>query len=110
MIDGLVHALGMAFAMGWEILWPLILGFTLSAAVQAVVSHREMSRLLPDDRPRSIATALLLGAASSLGQRRHRAHTPPWHSRARCSARAPISPRPWRSSWLPQIWYSNSAL
>jgi uncharacterized protein len=65
MIDGLVHALGMAFAMGWEILWPLILGFTLSAVVQAVVSHREMSRLLPDDRPRSIATALLLGAASS---------------------------------------------
>jgi uncharacterized protein len=58
MIDGLVHALGMAFAMGWEILWPLILGFTLSAVVQAVVSHREMSRLLPDDRPRSIATAL----------------------------------------------------
>jgi hypothetical protein len=35
--------------MGWEILWPLILGFTLSAVVQAVVSHREMARLLPDD-------------------------------------------------------------
>jgi hypothetical protein len=33
--------------------------------VQAVVSHREMARLLPDDRPRSIATALALGAASS---------------------------------------------
>jgi len=55
----------MAFAMGWEILWPLILGFALSAVVQAVVSHREMARLLPDDRPRSIATALALGAASS---------------------------------------------
>ena len=55
----------MAAAMGWEILWPLILGFALSAAVQAVVSHRQMSRLLPDDRPRSIATALALGAASS---------------------------------------------
>jgi uncharacterized membrane protein YraQ (UPF0718 family) len=65
MIDAIGHALGMAFAMGWEILWPLILGFTLSAVVQAVVSHREMSRLLPDDRPRSIATALALGAASS---------------------------------------------
>jgi hypothetical protein len=65
MIDGLLDALSMAFAMGWEILWPLILGFALSAVVQAVVSHREMSRLLPDDRPRSIATALLLGAASS---------------------------------------------
>jgi uncharacterized membrane protein YraQ (UPF0718 family) len=55
----------MAFAMGWEILWPLILGFALSAVVQAVVSHRQMSRLLPDDRPGSIATALALGAASS---------------------------------------------
>lgn len=65
MIDALAHALGMGFAMGWEILWPLILGFFLSAVVQPVVSHREMSRLLPDDRPRSIATALMLGAASS---------------------------------------------
>jgi len=51
--------------MGWQILWPLVLGFALSAVVQAVVSHREMARLLPDDRPRSIATALALGAASS---------------------------------------------
>src|SRR5260221_12770925 len=65
MIDALAHALSMAFAMGWEILWPLILGFFLSAVVQAVVSHREMSRLLPDDRPRAIAIALALGAASS---------------------------------------------
>src|SRR2546430_4252202 len=65
MTELIMHALGMAFAMGWEILWPLILGFTLSAIVQAVVSHREMARLLPDDRPRSIATALALGAASS---------------------------------------------
>src|ERR1700687_3620799 len=61
----ILHALGMAFAMGWEILWPLILVFTLAPVVQAVVSHREMARLLPDDRPRSIAKALALGAASS---------------------------------------------
>src|ERR1700674_3990326 len=65
MIDAILRALSMAFAMGWEILWPLILGFALSAVVQAVVSHRELARLLPDDRPRSIATALGLGAASS---------------------------------------------
>src|ERR1700675_3474028 len=65
MVDAILRALGMAFAMGWQILWPLILGFALSAVVQAVVSHREMARLLPDDRPRSIATALALGAASS---------------------------------------------
>jgi uncharacterized protein len=65
LMDAVTHALSMAFAMGWEILWPLILGFTLSGVVQAVVSHSEMSRLLPDDRPRSIAIALGLGAASS---------------------------------------------
>src|SRR5712671_3293669 len=65
MSESILHALGMAFAMGWEILWPLILGFTLSAVVQAVVSHREMARLLPDDRPASIVKALALGAASS---------------------------------------------
>jgi len=65
MADLILHPLGMAFAMGWEILWPLILGFALSGIVQAVVSHQQMSRLLPDDRPRSIATALVLGAASS---------------------------------------------
>src|SRR6202011_1423956 len=65
MIDAILRALSMAFAMGWEILWPLILGFALSAVVQAVVSHRQMSRLLPDDRPGSIAMALALGAASS---------------------------------------------
>src|SRR5260370_31918865 len=60
-----LHALYMAFAMGWEILWPLILGFAVSAVIQAVVSQREMSRLLPDDSPRSLGIALALGAASS---------------------------------------------
>ena len=63
MINAVIRALEMALAMGWEILWPLILGFALSAVVQAAVSHRQMSRLLPDNRPRSIATALALGAA-----------------------------------------------
>jgi uncharacterized membrane protein YraQ (UPF0718 family) len=65
MTESILRALGMAFAMGWEILWPLILGFLLSAVVEAVVSHQQMSRLLPDDRPRSIVKALALGAASS---------------------------------------------
>src|SRR5919199_1710618 len=64
-ISGLLEALSMAFGMTWEILWALILGFALSGAVQAVVSKAEMTRLLPDDSPRSIATACGLGAASS---------------------------------------------
>ncbi len=65
LIVALGHALWMAFAMFWEILWPLILGFGLSGVVQAVVSKGEMSRLLPDDSPKSLAIATGLGAASS---------------------------------------------
>jgi len=68
-VIGIGHAvwqsLSLAFAMFWEILWALILGFGLSAAVQAVVSKREMTRLLPDDSPKSISIACGLGAASS---------------------------------------------
>ena len=64
-ISTLGHALWMAFAMLWEILWPLILGFGLSAVVQAVVSKSEMTKLLPDDSPKSLAIACGLGAASS---------------------------------------------
>jgi uncharacterized membrane protein YraQ (UPF0718 family) len=59
------HALRFAFGMTWEILWALILGFALSAAVQAVVSKRQMRKLLPDDSPRTLAKAAGLGAASS---------------------------------------------
>jgi hypothetical protein len=49
------------YAMFWEVLWALILGFFLSAIVQAVVSKFEMKRLLPDDSLRSLAIATLLG-------------------------------------------------
>lgn len=65
MIHAIEHALGMAGTMAWEILWALILGFWLSAVIQAVVSKEEMSRLLPDDSPKTIALACSLGAASS---------------------------------------------
>jgi len=65
LINALGNGLWMAFAMLWEILWPLILGFGLSGAVQAVVSKGEMSRLLPDDSPKSLAIATGFGAASS---------------------------------------------
>jgi uncharacterized protein len=64
-VEALGHALSLAAAMAWEILWALILGFAISGAVQAVVSKAEMSRLLPDDSPRSLGVACGLGAASS---------------------------------------------
>ncbi|MCU1247132.1 MAG: permease [Edaphobacter sp.] len=65
MLSAIGHALMMSFTMTWEILWALILGFWLSEIIQAVVSKEEMSRLLPDDSPRTIAVACGLGAASS---------------------------------------------
>src|SRR6266446_50561 len=61
----LVDALSFAFGMTWEVLWALILGFALSGTVQAVVSKREMRRLLPDDSPKTLVVASGLGAASS---------------------------------------------
>src|SRR6266853_1067815 len=64
-LDPLGHALATAGSMTWQILWSLILGFTLSAIVQAVIRRQTITRLLGDDKPRSIATALALGAASS---------------------------------------------
>jgi uncharacterized protein len=59
------RAFSFAFGMTWEVIWALILGFGLSAAVQAVVTKREMRRLLPDDSPGTLAVAAGLGAASS---------------------------------------------
>nr|WP_145486976.1 MULTISPECIES: permease [Streptomyces] len=64
-----MHAIGRALfitgSMTWEITWALILGFTLSAVVQAVVRRETVVRLLGDDRPRTLALSAGLGAASS---------------------------------------------
>lgn len=43
LLGALAHAINIAFGMTWEILWALVLGFALSAAVQAVVSKSEMT-------------------------------------------------------------------
>ena len=59
------HALAVAGSMTWEILWALILGFALSAVVQAVVRKSTIVALMGDDRPRTLAIATGLGAASS---------------------------------------------
>jgi len=65
----ILHAIGaalyLAAAMSWEILWGLILGFTLSAIVDVLVSKAELQRFLPDDSLPSVTRASLIGAASS---------------------------------------------
>ena len=64
-MHAIIHALRFAFGMTWEILWALILGFALSALVQAVVSKREMRRLMPDDSPRTLVVSAALGVGTN---------------------------------------------
>jgi uncharacterized membrane protein YraQ (UPF0718 family) len=63
--DALLHALRIAGSMTWQVTWSLILGFTLSAIIESLVRKSTIAGLLPNDRPRSLATATGLGAASS---------------------------------------------
>ncbi|MBO3748322.1 permease [Streptosporangiaceae bacterium NEAU-GS5] len=64
-MEAIGRALALAGSMTWEILWALILGFALSAVVQAVVRKSTIVRLMGDGRPRTLAIAAGLGAASS---------------------------------------------
>jgi uncharacterized membrane protein YraQ (UPF0718 family) len=58
-------ALRLAFEMFWTVLWPLALGFLLSAGVETFVSKQSISRLLGRDGVRSATLATAFGAASS---------------------------------------------
>jgi uncharacterized protein len=51
--------------MTWQILWSLILGFSLSGAVQALVRKTTIVRLLGNDSPKTLVVAAGLGVASS---------------------------------------------
>jgi uncharacterized membrane protein YraQ (UPF0718 family) len=64
-VNAVLHALQLSLFMLWEVLWPLALGFLLSAVVQTVVSKRAVSRLLGTPDLRGVALASVFGAASS---------------------------------------------
>ena len=64
-LDAIGHALALAGSMTWQITWSLILGFTLASVVQALIRRHTVVRLLGEDRPKAIAIATGLGAASS---------------------------------------------
>jgi uncharacterized membrane protein YraQ (UPF0718 family) len=64
-MSAILHALAITGSMTWEITWALILGFALSAVVQAVTRRSTVTRLLGNARPRTLAVAAGLGAASS---------------------------------------------
>jgi uncharacterized membrane protein YraQ (UPF0718 family)/YHS domain-containing protein len=64
-MDTVGRSLSEGFFMFWDTLWALVLGFTLSGAVQAFVSRAQLQRVMGDHRPRTIVRTSLLGAASS---------------------------------------------
>ena len=64
-IDAVLHALQISVFMFWEVLWPLALGFLLSAMVQTVVSRRAVAGLLGKPDLKGFVLACGFGAASS---------------------------------------------
>jgi uncharacterized protein len=54
-----------AFFMFWETLWPLVLGFGLSGAVQAFASREGMQRRLGNHGPAAVGRASAYGMVSS---------------------------------------------
>ena len=59
------HGLRDSFLMAWEVWWALVLGFAISAIVQAWVPRQRIEGLMSGSGPRSIGWATGLGAASS---------------------------------------------
>src|SRR6059036_4251020 len=64
-LDVLWHGLRDAFLMAWEVWWALVLGFAISAIVQAWVPRERIQSTLAGRAARPVAIATGLGAASS---------------------------------------------
>src|SRR3989440_5391417 len=54
-----------SFLMAWEVWWALVLGFAISAVVQAWVPRERVENALSGSGPKPITWATALGAASS---------------------------------------------
>ncbi len=59
------EGLGNAFQMAWEVWWALVLGFAISAVVQAWIPRERVESALAGERLGAVARATGLGAASS---------------------------------------------
>jgi uncharacterized protein len=63
--DVIWHGLRDSFLMAWEVWWALVLGFAISAIVQAWVPRERIEGLMSRSDARSVGWATGLGAASS---------------------------------------------
>lgn len=64
-LEILWHGVRDALLMAWEVWWALVLGFAISAIVQAWVPRARIERTLADSGARAVSIATGLGAASS---------------------------------------------
>src|SRR4051794_1437933 len=64
-VDTIRNGLQDAFLMAWEVWWALVLGFAISAIVQAWVPRERIERALSGSGPKPVGFATALGAASS---------------------------------------------
>lgn len=64
-MDAIGNGLYAAAAMFWQMLWALVLGFSISAAMQVFVSKEKMAQLFGRTGLKSVALAMGFGAASS---------------------------------------------
>ena len=65
MLEVIWHGLRDSFLMAWEVWWALVLGFAISAIVQAWVPRERIEGLMSRSDARAIGWATGLGAASS---------------------------------------------
>ena len=65
MLQVIWHGLRDSFLMAWEVWWALVLGFAISAIVQAWVPRERVEGLMSGSGARSVGWATGLGAASS---------------------------------------------
>src|SRR3954463_6748375 len=65
MLETIGDGLKDAFLMAWEVWWALVLGFAISAIVQAWVPRERIESALSGSGPKPVTLATGLGAASS---------------------------------------------
>jgi uncharacterized protein len=65
MFDVIWNGLKDSFLMAWEVWWALVLGFAISAVVQAWVPRRRIETALSGSGAKPVSLATALGAASS---------------------------------------------
>lgn len=62
---GVLEGAVIAFEMAWETLWALVLGFTITGAVNEFVSEERLTDYLGDDDWRAVGYGTFFGASSS---------------------------------------------